>query len=79
MPSQADHSSLFILCKVCIYGPICLCLSVCSSERDWERGAASIPSQSLVPSYCPGLGTVLSMVQGHRNEMELSLASLETP
>lgn len=43
------HSSLFILCKVCIYGTI-LSLSVCTPKGDCEIDSLNLTH--FVPSYC---------------------------
>lgn len=77
-PSQADHSSLFILCKVCTYRSVCLRLSVCLyPDGGWEGRFLDpqpvwfhLTAPEWVPS-CPSIGQAMQ-----RNEMDLSLASL---
>lgn len=51
------HSSLFILCKVCIYGTI-LSLSVCIPKGDWE--IVSLNVTHFVQPYC-----FVALAQGH--------------
>lgn len=75
-PSQADHSSLFILCKVCTYRSVCLRLSVCTltgggkAVLDPQPAWFHLTAPEWVPS-CPSIGQAMQ-----RNEMDLSLASL---